>query len=73
MNGDALCAVVAHVAGGDGAEQPFVRRPPEVVEAAEVANVGRAASRVGTVPANGGGGMRVVLRVAADMHQSPAG
>ena len=56
MNGDAL-GVVGHVAGGARAEQPLVGRPPEVVEAAEVADVGRAASRVGAVPAHGGGGM----------------
>ena len=63
MNGDALGAV-AHVAGGgDGAEQPLVGRPPEVVEAAEVTDVG------GT---NGGRGVRVVLRVSADVNQSPA-
>ena len=71
MNGDAL-GVVGHVAGGARAEQPLVGRPPEVVEAAEVADVGRAASGVGAVPAHGGGGMQVVLRVAADVYQSPA-
>ena len=63
MNGDALGAV-AHVARGDGAEQPFVRRPPEVVEAAEVADVGGAA--------NGGRGVRAVFRVSADVNQSSA-
>ena len=63
MNCDALGAV-AHVAGGDGAEQPFVGRPPEVVEAAEVADVGGAA--------NGGRGVRAVFRVSADVNQSSA-
>ena len=64
MNGDALGVAAAHVAGGDGAEQPFVCRPPEVVEAAEVADVGGAA--------NGGRGVRAVFRVSADVNQSSA-
>ena len=65
MNGDALGAV-AHVAGGGdgGAEQPLIGRPSEVVEAAQVADVGGAA--------NGGRGVRVVLRVSADVNQSSA-
>ena len=53
---------------GTRTEQSLVSHPPEVVEAAEVADVGGAASRGGRgIPAHDG----VVLRVSADVNQSP--
>ena len=69
MNGDALGAVDHRVAAAGvpvwagRAEQAVIGRPPEVVEAAEVADVGRAAWTTDA---------RVVLRVAAHVHQGPA-
>ena len=71
MNCDALG--VGNVDGG--AEQPLVGRPAEVVEAAEVADVGTVpgGAVVATAAHGGRGGVQVVLRVPADMHQSPAG